>query len=299
MASEGSAHAARRDLRAIPRPTPIRYLERMMSQPSPAAPATPVPGEGFARAFRYLYRVPLLLWHVLIDLPVVMLLISLPLAGLDAGGTRFDHRLIRAWSSGMLRVFGFRLTRIGTPVPEATLFVANHVSWVDIVTLHSQRMMGLVAKREIASWPVVGWVASRGETIYHQRGSQESLGGVLQEMLARLRSGHSVGVFPEGRTRDGSEVGPFHARIFLAAVEAGVPVQPVALRYGANASAQQIVAFQPGEHFLGNFLRLLGEPSRVAEVVFLEPIVPGDAGGRRRIAELARERIVAVMRTTP
>jgi 1-acyl-sn-glycerol-3-phosphate acyltransferase len=267
----------------------------MTSRPSPAVPATPVPEEGFARTLRYAYRVPLLLWHVLVDLPVVMLLISLPLAGFDAGGTRFDHRLIRAWSSGMMRVFGFRLRRIGTPVREATLFVANHVSWVDIIILHSQRMMGLVAKREIASWPVVGWVASRGETIFHQRGSQESLGGVLQEMLARLRSGHSVGVFPEGRTRDGREVGPFHARIFLAAVEAGVPVQPVALRYGANASAQQIVAFRPGENFLGNFLRLLGEPSRVAEVVFLEPIVPGDAGGRRRIAELARERIVAVM----
>jgi 1-acyl-sn-glycerol-3-phosphate acyltransferase len=248
------------------------------------------------RALRYLYRVPFLLWHILIDLPVVMLLITPPLGGIDVGGTRFDHRLIRAWSAGLMRAFGFRLRRIGTPVREATLFVANHVSWVDIVTLHSQRMMGFVAKREIASWPLIGWVASRGETIFHQRGSQESLGGVLQEMLARLRSGHSVGVFPEGRTRDGREVGPFHARIFLAAVEAGAPVQPVALRYGADASAQQVVAFRPNEHFLGNFLRLIGEPSRVVEVVFLEPIVPGDAGGRRRIAELARERIVVAMK---
>src|SRR5690606_40109660 len=62
------------------------------------------------------------------------------------------------------------------------------------------------------------------------RSSQESLGGVLHEMLARLEDGRSVGVFPEGRTRGGREVGPFHARIFAAAVEAGVPVQPVALR---------------------------------------------------------------------
>src|SRR3546814_1826940 len=73
-------------------------------------------------------------------------------------------------------------------------------------------MMGFVAKREIAGWPLVGWLATRGETIFHQRGSQESLGGVLQVMLARLRSGHSVGVFPEGRTGHGDEVGPFHAR---------------------------------------------------------------------------------------
>ena len=126
-------------------------------------------------------------------------------------------------------------------------------------------------------------------------GSTESLGGVLHEMRARLHAGHSVGVFPEGRTRDGHEVGPFHARIFLAAVEAGVPVQPVALRYGAQGDAQTRVAFQPGEHFFGNFLRLLGEPARPVEVHFLEPIVPSQADGRRRIAELARERIVAAM----
>jgi 1-acyl-sn-glycerol-3-phosphate acyltransferase len=270
----------------------------MTSQPSSASPAAPVSGDVLVRTLRYLYRVPLLLWHLLVDLPLLMLLITPPLGRLDIGGTRLDHRLIRAWSAGLMRVFGFRLRRIGTPVPAATLFVANHVSWADIVALHSQRMMGFVAKREIAGWPLIGWLASRGETIFHQRGSQESLGGVLQEMLARLRSGHSVGVFPEGRTRDGREVGPFHARIFLAAVEAGAPVQPVALRYGANASAQQVVAFQPNEHFVGNFLRLIGEPSRVVEVVFLEPIVPGDAGGRRRIAELARERIVDALRTT-
>src|SRR3546814_16439129 len=75
--------------------------------------------------------------------------------------------------------------------------------------------------------------------------------------------------------------------MFLAAVEAGAPVQPVALRYGADASAQTIVAFRPTESFLANFLRLIGEPPRVVEVVFLQPIVPGDGEGRRPNAELA------------
>jgi 1-acyl-sn-glycerol-3-phosphate acyltransferase len=247
------------------------------------------------RWLRYLYRVPLLLWHVAIDLPLVLLLTTRLTAGIDVGGERLDHRVIRAWSAALMRICGFRLRRVGTPLPGATVFVANHVSWADIVVLHSQRMMGFVAKREIASWPLIGWMATRGETIYHERGSSESLGGVLHEMLARLRAGRSVGVFPEGRTRNGREVGPFHARIFLAAVEAGAPVQPVALRYGDHGNAQARVAFQAGEGFLGNFLRLLGDPARIAEVHFLQPIAPGEADGRRRIAELARERIVAAM----
>lgn len=258
--------------------------------------ATP-PGEALARAWRYAYRTPLLLWHLLVHLPLVMLALVPPWSDIDVGGGEtFGHRVARAWSSGMLRVFGFRPRRFGTPLPGATLFVANHVSWIDIVALHSQRMMGLVAKHEIASWPVVGWVAGRGETIFHQRGSQASLDGVMQVMLARLRSGHSVGVFPEGRARDGIEVGPFHARTFLAAVEAGVPVQPVALRYGIDPAVQAVVAFGPDENFLQNFLRLLGEPARVADIVFCEGIAPGAADGRRGIAALARGRIVDALR---
>jgi 1-acyl-sn-glycerol-3-phosphate acyltransferase len=247
------------------------------------------------RWLRYLYRVPLLAWHVVVHLPVVLLLMLPPWGRIRLRGESLEYRVIRLWQSGLMRVFGFRMRRRGTPLPGATMFVANHVSWVDIIALHSQRMMGFVAKREIAGWPLIGWMASRGETIFHQRGNTESLDGVMQQMLARLREGRSVGVFPEGRTRDGREVGPFHARIFTAAVEAAVPVQPVALRYGNNGDAQQLVAFRPGEHFFGNFVRLLGEPSRDAEACFLEPIAAGSADGRRRIAELARERIVAAM----
>lgn len=264
------------------------------SRRSPAAAARA--GSPAMRVLRYGYRLPMLLWHVLVHLPIVLLLLGPWTARIRLrSGEQLGHRVIRAWQGGLMRVFGFRLRRVGTPVEGAVMFVANHVSWVDILAMHSQRMMGFVAKQEIRGWPAVGWLAARGETIFHRRGSQESLGGVLEEMLVRLRAGRSVGVFPEGRTRGGHEVGPFHARIFTAAVEAGVPVQPVALRYGAGGSAQTVVAFAPGESFGGNFLRLLGEPGRVGDVMFLEPVPAGATGERRRLAELARDRIVAAM----
>ncbi|AOY60869.1 acetyltransferase [Xanthomonas citri pv. glycines] len=253
--------------------------------------------DGALRWFRYLYRVPLLLLHLCLGLPVTMLCVVVPaLARIRIGhDDTLEERMIRWWQGTLMRVFGFRLRRFGTPLPGATLFVANHVSWVDISILHSQRVMGFVAKREIAGWPLVGWLATKGQTIFHQRGNTESLGGVLQEMLLRLQSGKPVGVFPEGRTRGGTEVGPFHARIFQAAVEAGVPVQPVALRYGLRGNAQAVVAFGERESFFANIVRLLGEPSRLAEVHFLEPIRALDIEGRRRMAETSRQRIVAAM----
>lgn len=247
------------------------------------------------RVLRYLWRVPLLLWHAAVHLPVVLLLMSPLTGGIIVGGMRLDHRVVRWWSWVLMKVFGITVRTVGQPLPVATMFVANHVSWVDIVVLHSTRMMGFVAKREIAGWPLIGWMAARADTIFHQRGSQESLGGVMAQMRERLETGHSVGAFPEGGTRDGITVGPFHARIFTAAVEAGAPVQPVALRYGEGGSAQTRVAFWPGENFVQNFLRLLGDPACVADVIYLAPILPGDAEGRRRIADTARERIIAVL----
>ena len=247
------------------------------------------------RVVRYLYRLPLLLLHIVLMLPLTLLAMMPPWGRLRVNGEPLEELAVRLWSGGLMWVFGFRLQRHGRPLDGAVLFVANHVSWVDIEILHSQRMMGFVAKYEIRGWPLVGWLAAQGQTIFHQRGSTDSLNGVLEQMVVRLGQGKAVGVFPEGRTRGGHEVGPFHARIFQAAVEAQVPVQPVALRYGAGGAAQTVVAFGPRENFAQNFLRLLGERARIAEVHFLEPIMAGEVDGRRRIAELSRERIVAAM----
>lgn len=246
------------------------------------------------RPLRYAGRVPLLLLHLGVALPIILLLINPLTARWWIAGERADHRVIRAWSGALMRIFGFRVRRFGRPLPTAALFVANHVSWMDITLLHSQRVVGFVAKSEISRWPLIGWLARRAGTIYHRRGSNESLAGVLHQMVERLLSGQAVGVFPEGGTTAGDTVRTFHARIFQAAVVAEAPVQPVALRYGTGGSAQRIIAFRPGENFLQNFLRVLGEPARIAEVHFLAPVAPS-ADGRRRLAETCRERILAAM----
>ena len=146
---------------------------------------TPAPLDStLLRTWRYTYRVPLLLWHAVVDLPIVLLLMSPLTGGIQVRGMRLEYRLIRWWSWVLMRVFGITVRGVGQSLPGATMFVANHVSWVDIVVLHSQRMMGFVAKREIAGWPLIGWMAARAETIFHQRGSTESLGGVVERLEA-------------------------------------------------------------------------------------------------------------------
>jgi 1-acyl-sn-glycerol-3-phosphate acyltransferase len=115
----------------------------------------------------------------------------------------------------------------------------------------------------------------------------------MERVVERLQGGLPVGVFPEGGTGDGSQVRTFHARIFQVAVDAGVPVQPVALRYGCGHQDPS-VPFGPSENFFQNFLRLLGGPSMDAEVHFCAPVMPSE-DGRRRTAEAARQAIVAAL----
>jgi 1-acyl-sn-glycerol-3-phosphate acyltransferase len=253
-----------------------------------------VPARDRMRPLRYLWRTPLLLLHALIAFPLALAMFN-PLARRCAiRGERLDWWMTRWWSGRIVRIFGFRIRRIGEPLPGAVLFVANHVSWLDIELMHSQRIMSFVAKAEISRWPLVGWLATRAGTIYHRRGSAHSLGAVMTRVVERLRSGMAVGVFPEGGTGPGDRIKTFHARIFQVAADAGVPVQPVALCYGDDNRMERSVPFAPGEHFFGNFLRLLGGASFEATVHFLEPVVlSGD--GRRSAAETARTRIAEAL----
>ncbi len=246
------------------------------------------------RPLRYLLRAPLLLVHILIALPLALAVFNPVAQRLKIGGERLDHRATRWWSAALVRRFGFRIQRFGQPLPGATLFVANHISWMDIELMHSQRIMSFVAKAEIERWPLIGWLATRAGTIYHQRGSAHSLGAVMERVVARLHEGVAVGVFPEGSTSAGDRVRTFHARIFQVAADAQVPVQPVALCYGRSGKMDLRVPFGSGESFFANFVRVLGGPGMDAEVHFLEPVVLNDEG-RRQIAEAARMRIAAAL----
>jgi 1-acyl-sn-glycerol-3-phosphate acyltransferase len=246
------------------------------------------------RVPRYLLRAPLLLLHGIAAVLAAICAGNALAAGIHIGGTTLDKFMVSWWAGRLLRICGFRIRSFGEPLPGAVLYVANHISWLDIVLMHSQRRMNFVAKSEIARWPFVGWLAARSGTIFHQRGSTDSLAVVMARVVERLRSGEPVGVFPEGGSGRGERVGTFHARIFQTALDAGVPVQPVALRYGRDGRQDPRVPFGVKESFFANLLRIVGGPSLDAEIHFLDP-VPATPDARRRMAEESRARIVRAL----
>jgi len=246
------------------------------------------------RYLRLTYRLPLLLLHVIAGVLAAIALLNPLTRRLFRSAP--EGWLIPWWSRWMLRVFGIHVRVAGEPLAGAALHVANHLSWVDIVVLHSVKLMAFVAKDEIRRWPLVGWMASRAGTIYHRRGSPHSLRMVSDTMTRRLETGFAVALFPEGRAGAGETVLTFHGRLFQCALSAGVPVQPVALRYlEDDGSVNTLTPFRRGESFLVNLFRVLSRRRTIAELRFCAPLESKDTGGRRVLARESRQRIVSVL----
>ncbi|PSQ91129.1 MAG: 1-acyl-sn-glycerol-3-phosphate acyltransferase, partial [Proteobacteria bacterium SW_6_67_9] len=145
--------------------------------------------------------------------------------------TEAEWATVRNWHRRALAIAGVTPRIHGTPVQGPALFVANHVSWLDISVMSTVVDAGFIGKRELASWPVLGVLIRRGGTIFVARDGRDGGRAAADEMALRLRRGERVAVFPEGTTSRGADMRRFHPRLFEAARLAGVPIQPVALGY--------------------------------------------------------------------
>ncbi len=239
---------------------------------------------------RLLYRLPLMLLHLLLGLPLVLLSYTSLAKAVHIGGRPLNDIVPRWWARLTGRLFGLKVSIQGGYQPGAALVVANHISWLDIPLLFSTTLMSFVSKGEVQKWPLIGWVASASGTVFHQRGSHDSASGVSAAMAERLRQGMKVLIFPEGGILPGHGVKRFHARLFAAAIDTCTPVQPVMVRYLINGRHYPEKSFIPGEHFMANVLRLLKQKSCTAEVSVL-PVI--DSTGKRR-RDLAGESEAAV-----
>lgn len=207
-----------------------------------------------------------------------------------------------AWSRMLMRLCGIRIDVLGEPrMKGAALWVANHVSWIDIYILAGVRSVFFVAKSEIRSWPVLGWLVAKVGTVFLQRGQRHSIRQVGDEMQARFQRGEVIGLFAEGTTSDGFDVLPFHSSLFEPAVRAQVEIQPVALRFMHHGQRSDFAAFVGDETLVANLWTLLGATGVSVEVEFLPVISPAQcqALGRVQVARHTERFIGEAVRLAP
>lgn len=230
-----------------------------------------------------------LLWGVLIGLLLVSLRLISP---------RLRDRALRvaarSWFACIVRVMGVRQKVIGQSAAGPVLIVANHVSWLDIAVLGAQSGASFVSKSEVAAWPLVGWLAREGGTLFIHRGKHDSAERIAHDMTARLAR-NPVMFFPEGTTTDGTYVRRFKNRLFQPALHANVPVQPVAIRYERGNEPVDPVAYVQGISLLQSVLGVLQRRRTDVAVAWGEP-VPVAGRERRDIAVDAERSVVEAHR---
>lgn len=219
----------------------------------------------------------------------LVLAISYPWFGL---GTR--RRILQRWSANLLAVLNIRVTfaakgeiQDGHP----GLIVSNHVSWLDVFVLNSVIPMRFVAKSEVRSWPVIGWLCARAQTLFIERGKMRSAARINTSMAELLQRGESLAVFPEGTTTDGAQVANFHSSLLQPAIDAGSQVHPIAIRYQNSRGDRSHDATYIDDVSLGRSIwRILCSPQLQVRLL-LTPALDVRGVDRRELASKARQQI--------
>ena len=230
---------------------------------------------------------------LLIPLQILLIRIGSPMR---RSLPHFYHRSL-AW---LLRV---KVRRIGAPLAAPpTLFVCNHISWLDIVVLSAALPASFVAKQEVNDWPFFGLLARLQRTVFVERERRHRTAEHRDEIRDRLEGGDNLILFPEGTSSDGLRIQNFKSAFFAAAEHPirGRPltVQPVSLGYAqlnhmpVGRRWMRIFAWVGDEDLVPHLWRFLKSGPSEAVVEFHQPVTIENFASRKGMAAWCHQRVL-------
>jgi lyso-ornithine lipid O-acyltransferase len=215
-------------------------------------------------------------------------------------GSRGPRVLQWVWSWGCCHLCGLRLQVHGRPLVRGpTLFVANHVSYLDIPVIAALMKVRFVAKREVRGWPLFGSLAIGGGTVFVKRSARESI-AQIQRLADFLRTGDDLIFFPEGTSSNGLQVLPFKSTLFGAirhlSSEVALWVQPVSVTYARDLAGrtleggrEDIYSWHGDMRLMPSLMGALGHEGCEVEVRFHDPVDPRRFADRKSLARYCQE----------
>lgn len=157
---------------------------------------------------------------------------------------RFAYQYPYFYHAFCCRLLGIKIIVEGTPTaaPE-TVFIGNHVSYLDIPVLGSLIKGAFVAKKEVEDWPFFGLMGKMGQTFYISRNPAHAA-REAKAFTERLDKGFPLILFPEGTSSDASKILPFKSSFFEIFLNRTTTLQPFTISIlsvnGQPAENQQI-----------------------------------------------------------
>lgn len=197
---------------------------------------------------------------------------------------------IQTFCRKMAGSFGVKIVPI-EPVPQHHgLWVSNHVSWMDIPVVGSVSPAFFLSKAEIGEWPVFGKLAQAAGTVFIERGSGDT-GSVATQIASFLNEGFSVIFFPEATTTDGTKIKRIHGTLLQAAIDTGVPIQPLVLCYVNKDGELSKELPYYGKLTMKDSLKMVLDSRQItAYVLPLEPLDP-NGHNKSQLTNLLQQRM--------
>lgn len=218
-------------------------------------------------------------------------------------GAPARRALVRLWCRATCAILGVTLRVHGAGFRACpTLFVANHVSYIDIPVIGALLDARFIAKSEVASWPLFGQLGQLTQTLFVRRRRRDAL---IQrnELATRMQHGQSFVLFAEGTSSDGLSVLPFKTSLLSVAepwvLDRAVAVQSLTLCYVAwrdgtpiGRSNCDLYAWHGDAELIPHLWRVLRAPGVTIEVGFEAPVLSWTVESRKRLgAELQRSTV--------
>lgn len=231
-----------------------------------------------------------------LTLGFLILVIGLSIVGLVFPFLNYRSRMwaVRCWSWLFNLSVGLRVKYNPIEPPKgAALVVANHISWIDIFVIDTWHPCRFVAKSEINHWPVIGWLCRHTGTLFISRQRRHDTGRIRHQMVHGLERGHTLGVFPEGTTSDGSSLLPFNPSLLQAAIDTNSPVYSIHLRYVNETGKPTQAAAYIGEMSLAQSIRQIVQARGLTAELSISPAIENRPNDRRALSEQCFEIIEA------
>ena len=197
----------------------------------------------------------------------------------------WSHR----WGRQFVRCLNIEPSFFGEP-PKSGILTANHLGYLDILVLASRQPLVFVSKSEVRRWPIIGWLAVCGGTIFVNRQRKSDVAALGSAFAPVVNAGGVLVLFPEGTSTGGDRVLPFMPSLLESAAQNGWAVSSAWIGYSLReGSVADEVAYWRDMTFLSHFLNLLSKQEIRAKVVYSSAL-PGGLD-RKRLAKLLHDQV--------